>query len=97
MKSNEIKVHDTLDQVKSFSEKVRSGELRGATGKKLTNIVAVGIGGSYLGPEFVHEVSFLAASPPPVKPVLDLAALPIRAMNRTNSRPLGVLAASPLL
>lgn len=53
-----IKVHDTLDQVKDFSERVRSGELRGATGKNLTNIVAVGIGGSYLGPEFVHEVSF---------------------------------------
>lgn len=42
--------------VKTFSEEVRSGKLRGATGKLLTNIVAVGIGGSYLGPEFVHEV-----------------------------------------
>ncbi|CAN0242335.1 unnamed protein product, partial [Ectocarpus fasciculatus] len=50
-------VHDTLDQVKDFSERVRSGELRGATGKNLVNIVAVGIGGSYLGPEFVHEAS----------------------------------------
>ncbi|CAN0207401.1 unnamed protein product [Pylaiella littoralis] len=48
-------VHDTLDEVKDFSERVRSGELKGATGKHLTNIVAVGIGGSYLGPEFVHE------------------------------------------
>eukprot|EP00752_Nemacystus_decipiens_P008193 g7329.t1 len=48
-------VHDTLDQVKEFSERVRSGELVGATGKNLINIVAVGIGGSYLGPEFVHE------------------------------------------
>ncbi|CAM9963775.1 unnamed protein product [Ectocarpus sp. 4 AP-2014] len=50
-------VHDTLDKVKDFSERVRSGELRGATGKNLVNIVAVGIGGSYLGPEFVHEAS----------------------------------------
>ena len=49
-------VHDTLDKVRTFSEQVRSGKLRGATGKLLTNIVAVGIGGSYLGPEFVHEV-----------------------------------------
>lgn len=49
-------VHETLDKVRTFSEQVRSGKLRGATGKLLTNIVAVGIGGSYLGPEFVHEV-----------------------------------------
>ena len=49
-------MHDTLDKVKDFSDQVRSGRLRGATGKLLTNIVAVGIGGSYLGPEFLHEV-----------------------------------------
>lgn len=53
-----LQVHDTLDKVKDFSERVRSGELKGATGKHLTNIVAVGIGGSYLGPEFVHEVNY---------------------------------------
>lgn len=49
-------MHETLDQVRDFSDQIRSGKLRGATGKLLTNIVAVGIGGSYLGPEFVHEV-----------------------------------------
>lgn len=49
-------MHDTLDKVKVFSESVRSGRQRGATNKLLRNIVAVGIGGSYLGPEFVHEV-----------------------------------------
>lgn len=38
-----------------FSEKVRSGEWRGASGKVLTDVVCVGIGGSYLGPEFVYE------------------------------------------
>jgi glucose-6-phosphate isomerase len=48
-------VHSVLDKVKTFSEQVRSGERRGATGRLLRNIVAVGIGGSYLGPEFVHE------------------------------------------
>ncbi|KAA8497745.1 Glucose-6-phosphate isomerase, cytosolic 1 [Porphyridium purpureum] len=47
-------VHAVLDQVKMFSEKIRSGELRGATGKKLTQVVAIGIGGSFLGPAFVH-------------------------------------------
>ncbi|CAM9341326.1 unnamed protein product, partial [Sphacelaria rigidula] len=48
-------VHDSLDKVREFSEAVRKGKKRGATGKMLKNIVAVGIGGSYLGPEFVHE------------------------------------------
>ena len=33
----------------------RSGEWKGATGKALKNIISVGIGGSYLGPEFVFE------------------------------------------
>lgn len=66
----DCQVHDTLDQVKEFSERVRSGELVGATGKNLINIVAVGIGGSYLGPEFVHEVSFSRPSFPPLEPVL---------------------------
>lgn len=36
------------------SERVRSGEWLGATGKPLTDVVAIGIGGSYLGPLFVH-------------------------------------------
>lgn len=49
-------VHEVLDQIKAFTEGVRSGELRGYTGKRLRNIISVGIGGSYLGPEFLHEV-----------------------------------------
>ena len=48
-------VHDVLDQIKEFTEGVRSGKLLGYTGKRLRNIVSVGIGGSYLGPEFLHE------------------------------------------
>jgi glucose-6-phosphate isomerase len=44
-----------LDHVRDFSERVRSGVLRGVTGKPLRNVIAVGIGGSYLGPDFVHE------------------------------------------
>jgi glucose-6-phosphate isomerase len=43
-----------LDKIKTFSEKVRIGEWVGVTGKPLTDIVAIGIGGSYLGPAFVH-------------------------------------------
>lgn len=49
-------VHEVLDQIKQFTEGVRSGTLRGYTGRRLRNIVSVGIGGSYLGPEFLHEV-----------------------------------------
>lgn len=43
-----------LDKIKQFSELVRSGEWVGATGEKLTDVVCIGIGGSFLGPAFVH-------------------------------------------
>ncbi|CDF33354.1 glucose-6-phosphate isomerase [Chondrus crispus] len=48
-------VHEVLDKIKGFTDKVRSGAWVGATGKTLTDVVAIGIGGSYLGPEFVFE------------------------------------------
>lgn len=48
-------VHDVLDNIKKFSENVRNGNFRGFTNKTITNVVSVGIGGSYLGPEFLHE------------------------------------------
>lgn len=48
-------VHEVLGRIKAFSDKVRAGQWTGATGKPLTDVVAVGIGGSYLGPEFVYE------------------------------------------
>lgn len=48
-------VHEVLDQIKEFTEGVRSGAIRGFTGRHIRNIVSVGIGGSYLGPEFLHE------------------------------------------
>lgn len=48
-------VWEVLDQIKYFTDAVRSGEIRGFTGKRLRNIISVGIGGSYLGPEFLHE------------------------------------------
>nr|XP_043614977.1 glucose-6-phosphate isomerase, cytosolic [Erigeron canadensis] len=47
-------VWQVLDKIKEFSDKVRSGSWVGATGKALTNVIAVGIGGSFLGPLFVH-------------------------------------------
>ncbi len=43
-------IRRVLAKMKTFSESVRNGTFRGATGKKLTNIVNIGIGGSDLGP-----------------------------------------------
>ncbi|CAK4192704.1 unnamed protein product [Aphanomyces euteiches] len=48
-------VHHVLRNIRAFSDKVRSGAHAGATGKLLTNVISIGIGGSYLGPEFVFE------------------------------------------
>ncbi|KAI3464969.1 hypothetical protein Pfo_021632 [Paulownia fortunei] len=47
-------VWQVLDKIKDFSERVRSGAWVGATGKVLKNVIAIGIGGSFLGPLFVH-------------------------------------------
>ncbi|KAG7670280.1 hypothetical protein Ndes2526B_g00020 [Nannochloris sp. 'desiccata'] len=47
-------IWEVLDRIKDFTEKVRSGEWVGVSGKPLTDVVAVGIGGSYLGPAFIH-------------------------------------------
>eukprot|EP00887_Chlorella_sp_A99_P002233 scaffold10.g2233.t1 len=47
-------VWEVLDKIKDFSDRVRSSDWLGATGKPLTDVVAIGIGGSYLGPLFVH-------------------------------------------
>lgn len=47
-------VWQVLDKIRDFSEEVRSGSWVGVTGKPLTNVIAVGIGGSFLGPLFVH-------------------------------------------
>jgi glucose-6-phosphate isomerase len=48
-------VNRVLSQMKTFSESVRSGEWKGYTGKKITDIVNIGIGGSDLGPVMVTE------------------------------------------
>ncbi len=44
-------VHRVLDRMADFSERVRKGEWRGHTGKRIRNIVNIGIGGSDLGPD----------------------------------------------
>lgn len=47
-------VWEVLDKIKDFSNRVRSGDWKGATGKSIESVVAIGIGGSFLGPLFVH-------------------------------------------
>jgi glucose-6-phosphate isomerase len=48
-------VHEVLDKMKAFSNRVRSGEWTGHTGKAIKNIVNIGIGGSDLGPVMAYE------------------------------------------
>jgi glucose-6-phosphate isomerase len=48
-------VHETLDRMAAFCERVRAGEWRGHTGKPIRNVVNVGIGGSDLGPVMAYE------------------------------------------
>jgi glucose-6-phosphate isomerase len=48
-------VHQVLDQMKSFADAVRSGAHTGYTGKPITDIINIGIGGSDLGPRFVVD------------------------------------------
>jgi glucose-6-phosphate isomerase len=49
------KVHAVLDKMADFSERVRSGAWKGYTGKRICNIVNIGIGGSDLGPVMAYE------------------------------------------
>jgi len=48
-------VHSVLDKMAEFSNRVRSGEWKGHTGKPVRNIINIGIGGSDLGPVMAHE------------------------------------------
>ena len=49
------KVHAVLDKMADFSERVRSGSWKGHTGKRIRNVVNIGIGGSDLGPVMAYE------------------------------------------
>jgi glucose-6-phosphate isomerase len=48
-------VHEVLGRMRQFAERIRSGEWTGYTGKRIRNIVNVGIGGSDLGPVMAYE------------------------------------------
>ncbi len=48
-------VHEVLDKMSDFAERVRSGAWTGYTGKRIKNVVNIGIGGSDLGPVMAYE------------------------------------------
>ncbi len=49
------KVHEVLSRMSAFSERVRSGAWQGHTGRRIRNVVNIGIGGSDLGPVMAYE------------------------------------------
>ena len=48
-------VHEVLDRMAAFAERVRGGDWTGHTGKRIRNVVNIGIGGSDLGPVMAYE------------------------------------------
>jgi glucose-6-phosphate isomerase len=48
-------VHEVLDRMAAFSNRVRSGDWTGYTGKRIRNVINIGIGGSDLGPVMAYE------------------------------------------
>jgi glucose-6-phosphate isomerase len=48
-------VHAVLDKMTEFSNRVRNGEWKGSTGKRIRNVINIGIGGSDLGPVMAYE------------------------------------------
>ena len=49
------KVHEVLDRMSAFSDRIRSGEWTGHTGRRIRNVINIGIGGSDLGPVMAYE------------------------------------------
>jgi len=48
-------VHRVLDKMAEFADRIRSGEWKGHTGKRIRNVINIGIGGSDLGPVMAYE------------------------------------------
>jgi glucose-6-phosphate isomerase len=50
-----VEVHQVLDRMAAFADRVRSGEWTGHSGRRIRNVVNIGIGGSDLGPVMAYE------------------------------------------
>src|SRR5690606_10291952 len=48
-------VHTVLDKMAAFAERIRSGARTGHTGKRIRNVINIGIGGSVLGPVMAYD------------------------------------------
>jgi glucose-6-phosphate isomerase len=48
-------VHQVLDRMSAFADRIRSGDWKGHTGKRIRNVINIGIGGSDLGPVMAYE------------------------------------------
>jgi glucose-6-phosphate isomerase len=48
-------VHEVLGRMRAFADRIRSGEWKGHTGKRIRNVINIGIGGSDLGPVMAYE------------------------------------------
>lgn len=68
-------IHETLDRVCEFADKIRNGTWTGASGEAITDVLNVGIGGSDLGPKVVYEA--LRPSVPKIRAHFLSAADPI--------------------
>ncbi|MEV6277808.1 glucose-6-phosphate isomerase [Nocardia sp. NPDC051832] len=51
----DTEVHEVLRRMGDFTDALRSGQWRGATGERISTVVNIGIGGSDLGPDMVHK------------------------------------------
>ena len=60
-------VHDVLDRMGAFTDRIRSGDWRGATGQPIRTVVNIGIGGSDLGPAMVYRALRHYADGPKVR------------------------------
>ena len=58
-------VHAVLDKMADFAERVRSGAWKGHTGKRIRNVINIGIGGSDLGPVMAYEALKHYSEPAP--------------------------------
>jgi glucose-6-phosphate isomerase len=56
-------VHQVLDRMSNFADRVRSGEWKGHTGKRIRHVINIGIGGSDLGPAMAYEALRFYSTP----------------------------------